>query len=406
MDKIEEVLTRRVDKVYPSPKALGKALRGSKKLKLYMGIDPTNSRLHLGHTVGLRKLMEFANLGHEVIFLFGTGTVLVGDPSLRDEGRKLITEEEIEKNIKNWKEQTAPIVDFSKIKIMRNDEWLTKLKLKDIIEIGSKISAVQLFKRKSFTRRLKKGDTVWYHETMYPLLQGYDSVAMDVDLEIGGTDQTFNMLVGRELQKKFNNKEKYVLTVRMIEGTDGAPMSKTRGNCIWLTDSASDMFAKVMAVVDRQIGDYFEFFTDMGMGEIREIRALCNAQGKIKGEKAMKLKKDLAFRITKQFHGEKEAEKAKKSFKRVVQKGKKPKKIPTFEIENLPQNPINIVDLIVDTGLAKSKSEAKRLVRQKAVEYNGKKILSRAYRQAGYKDIKILSDDVLRVGKRRWIKFL
>jgi tyrosyl-tRNA synthetase len=154
----------------------------------------------------MKKLMEFADAGHEVIFLFGTGTVLVGDPSLRDTGRKLITQAEIDDNIKGWKKQVSPIVDFDKVTIKQNGDWLTKLTLKDIIGIASNISATQLFKRESFTRRIEKGDPVWYHETMYPLLQGYDSVAMDVDLEIGGTDQEFNMLVGRELQKKMNGR--------------------------------------------------------------------------------------------------------------------------------------------------------------------------------------------------------
>ena len=214
-----DILSRRVDKVLPSKSELEKLI-STKKIRLYQGFDPTGSRLHLGHSIGLRKLMNFANAGHEVIFLFGTGTVLVGDPSERETGRTLITQEEIEKNIETWKEQVKTIVDFDKISIKQNGDWLVPLKLKDIVNIASKISAVQLFKRDSFQKRIEKGDTVWYHETMYPLLQGYDSVVMDVDLEIGGTDQVFNMLVGRELQKKMNNRNKYVLTTPMIVGID------------------------------------------------------------------------------------------------------------------------------------------------------------------------------------------
>src|SRR3989344_3917419 len=198
---INEILTRGVAKVLPTTAGL-QSLMSKKTLRLYQGFDPTGSRLHLGHTIGLRKLMQFANLGHEVIFLFGTGTVLVGDPSQRDTARKLITQSEIDQNILDWKKQVSPIVDFSKVTIKQNGDWLTKLTLKDIVHIASNISAIQLFKRESFQRRLKRGDTVWYHETMYTLLQGYDSVAMDVDLELGGTDQEFNMLIGRELQRK------------------------------------------------------------------------------------------------------------------------------------------------------------------------------------------------------------
>ncbi|OGD58976.1 tyrosine--tRNA ligase, partial [Candidatus Beckwithbacteria bacterium RIFCSPLOWO2_02_FULL_47_23] len=258
---IDEVLTRGVEQILPSREGL-KQLMAKKKIKLYLGIDPTATNLHLGHTVMLRKLQQFADLGHEAILLFGTGTVLVGDPSQRATGRKLITQAEIDKNVATWKDQVKPIIDFNKVKIMYNAEWLLKLNLRDIIKIASHISAVQLFKREMFQRRLKQGDTVWYHETMYPLLQGYDSVVMDVDLELGGTDQTFNMLVGRELQQKINGREKFVLAGKMIMGTDGQPMSKTSGNCIWLTDSAQDMFAKLMAVRDELMPDYFEFFTD------------------------------------------------------------------------------------------------------------------------------------------------
>ncbi|OHA67495.1 MAG: tyrosine--tRNA ligase, partial [Candidatus Wildermuthbacteria bacterium RIFCSPHIGHO2_02_FULL_47_12] len=187
---IDEILTRRVEKVLPAKEGLLQ-LMSKRKIRLYQGFDPTGSRLHLGHSIGLRKLMEFANLGHEVIFLFGTGTVLVGDPSLRDSARKPITQAEIEKNIKDWKRQAAPLVDFEKVSIKENGDWLIPLTLKEIIGIASNISSLQLFKREMFQRRLQRGDTVWYHETMYPLLQGYDSVVMDVDLEIGGTDQEF-----------------------------------------------------------------------------------------------------------------------------------------------------------------------------------------------------------------------
>ncbi|TSC56848.1 MAG: tyrosyl-tRNA synthetase [Parcubacteria group bacterium Greene0416_39] len=248
-DSIKELLTRRVDKVLPAKEGLAKLLT-KKKIRLYQGFDPTGSRLHLGHSIGLRKLMEFANFGHEVIFLFGTGTVLVGDPSQRSSARKFVGEEEIEENIKNWKRQAAPLVDFTKVQIKRNGDWLTKLTLRELIKIASNISAVQLFKREMFQRRIGQGDTVWYHETMYPLLQGYDSVVMDVDLEIGGTDQEFNMLIGRELQRKMKNREKYVLTYPMIMGTDGKQMSKTTGNCVWLDDTAQDMFGKIMSMPD------------------------------------------------------------------------------------------------------------------------------------------------------------
>lgn len=393
MNKIEELLTRRVDKIYPSKEALEKVLHSGKKLRLYMGIDPTASQLHLGHTVGLRKLMEFANLGHDVIFLFGTGTVLVGDPSERDSGRQLITQKEIDANIKTWKEQVKPVVDFNKIRILQNGDWLTKLNLKDIINIGSKISAIQLFKRDNFTQRLAKGDTVWYHETLYPLLQGYDSVVMDVDLEIGGTDQTFNMLMGRELQHKFRNKEKYVLTLKMINGTDGKPMSKTARNCIWLDDNPRDMFGKIMATADNLIADYFEFFTDLPIAQLMEIKNQLK-NGKIN---PMTLKKQLALEITKQFHGLKSAEIAQAGFEQVHQKGKLPTDIQKVKIK---VGKWDIVDLLVELKLAESRSEAKRLVQQGAVEINQQPAASNQL------PVNIKPGNIIKVGKRKWVKII
>ena len=400
MDKIDELLTRRVNKIYPSREVLEKVLRSGKKIRLYQGFDPTGIQLHLGHTIGLRKLMEFANLGHEVIFLFGTGTVLVGDPSEREKGRKLITEKEIKKNISTWKNQVKPIVDFKKIKIKYNADWLTKLDLKGIIQIASKITAPQLFKRKSFTRRIKAGNTVWYHETMYPLLQGYDSVAMNIDLEIGGTDQTFNMLIGRELMHKMKNKEKFVLTTKMILGVDGKPMSKTSRNCIWLTDDPKDMFGKIMTISDNVIADYFEFFTNIPMNKVSSIRKNL----KNKKNNSMDCKKKIALEITKQFHGSRKANLAQKEFEKIYQQRELPTKIPTVKLK---AGEWNIIDLLIETKLCSSRSEAKRLVSQEAIEIDNKKLQvtsprpelgSRVYK------LQVRNEMIIRVGKRKFAR--
>ncbi len=393
MDKIDELLTRRVDTVYPNKKSLEKVLRSGKKLRLYQGFDPTGGRLHLGHTVGIRKLMEFAALGHDVIFLFGDGTVLVGDPSEREKGRKLLSEKEVSENAKGWINQVKALVDFSKVRTLHNKDWLTKLTLKDIINIGSKISAVQLFKRDNFSKRIKRGDTVWYHETMYPLLQGYDSVVMDVDMEIGGTDQMFNMLVGRELLHKFKNKEKFVMTTKMILGTDGKTMSKTSNNCIWLNDAPKDMYTKLMAVKDELIPDYFEFFTNIPMEEVKKIvKGLLNNT-----LDPLATKKQLAFTITADIHGNVKAEQAQTEFAKVVQKGQTPANIPVFPLNKLSQNPIGPIDLLNETGLVSSRSEAKRLIKQGSIELNRKKILL-------FKSLKISSEDLVRSGKKKWIR--
>lgn len=378
-----DLLSRRVEKVLPSKEGLQKLL-ASKKIRLYQGFDPTGTRLHLGHSIGLRKLMDFANSGHEVIFLFGTGTVLVGDPSERASGRKLITQEEIDDNIKTWKKQAAPLVDFDKVTIMQNGDWLTKLTLKDIIDIASRISAVQLFKRESFTRRLKQGDTVWYHETMYPLLQGYDSVAMDVDLEIGGTDQEFNMLVGRELMRKMKGKEKFVLTTPMIVGIDGNIMSKTSSNCVWLTDTPEDMYGKLMRLPDEHIATYLELVTDIPPEEIEALPP-----------KPLENKKRLAFDITRQFHGKTKAQAAAENFARTIQQHQAPVDLP---ITTLKENSgATIVDAFVQAGITQSKGEAKRLLAQHGtVTLNDQEVSDINYPFSKIKGI-------LRVG-RKWFE--
>ena len=382
---IDETLTRAVNEVLPSKKGL-KALMAKKKIRLYLGIDPTATRLHLGHTVPLRKLQQFVDLGHEVILLFGTGTVLVGDPSERDTGRKLITQSVVNQNVKTWKKQVAPILNFKKVKVKQNGNWLLKLKLADIIKIASNVSAVQLFKRDNFAKRLEKGDTVWYHETLYPLLQGYDSVFMDVDLEIGGTDQTFNMLVGRELQRKMNNREKFVLTGKMIMGTDGKKMSKTSNNCIWLTDSANDMYGKLMGTRDELLSDYYEFFTDVDLKTLDLSDPLL-------------AKKKLALTITTQFHGDKKAKDAQTHIETVFQSQGMPDKMPQFNLSKL-KLPINIIDLIEQTKLTTSRSESKRLVAQGGVKLNQSKITNYDA------NLSLKENDVLQLGKRKFIKFI
>ena len=371
MVKTDEVLTRGVVGILPSKKGLAD-LMAKKKIKLYLGIDPSGMKLHLGHTVPLRKLQQFADLGHEVILLFGTGTVLVGDPSQRDTARKLITQREIEKNIKTWKEQVASILDFEKIKIKQNGDWLLKLNLKDIINLASKISAIQLFKRKTFQKRLDKGDTVLYHETMYPLLQGYDSVVMDVDLEIGGTDQTFNMLIGRELQQKMNKKEKFVLTMPMITGLDGKQMSKTSGNCVWLTDSADEMFGKLMSISDNQIKPYAALLTDLPISKITN---------------PLEAKKKLAWEIVKIYHSEKEADEAQDKFKKTFQK-----RAPEYKTE-IAAKPTLLATVAEVIG---SVSQAKRLIKQGAVDINGATVSDPTHQIKGGEKIKI--------GKKTFVK--
>ncbi len=378
MDKVDELLTRGVEQVLPTKEGLEKIM-AHKKIRVYLGVDATGPRLHLGHTIPLRKLNEFALAGHEAILLFGTGTVLAGDPSQRAQARAKITKEEIDENIKTWKEQAGKVIDFSKVQIKQNGDWLLKLNLADILEIASYISAFQLIKRDMFQRRNDAGDMVSTKETLYPLLQGYDSVAMDVDLEIGGTDQTFNMLIGRELQKKMKNREKYVLITPLINGTDGKPMSKSSGNCIWLDDSATDMFGKIMAIADTEIESYRTNLTNLPKEDLKPMDA----------------KKKLAFEIVKIYHGEKEAKMAQSEFEQLFQKGGVSQSIPEIKVK---EPSVELVDFLVENNLAPSKSEAKRLIASGAVEVDGQVI--------DESEIEFTNNQVLRVGKHKFVKII
>lgn len=379
--KIKEVLTQGVEQVLPSQAGLLKLMK-KRRIRLYHGIDPTSNKLHLGHTISLRKLQQFADLGHEAILVIGTGTVLTGDPSLRDKARAEISGKEIKANIKTWKAQAGKILDFSKVKIKYNGDWLLKLTFKEIANIASHISAIKLFQRDMFQKRLKRGDTVWTHEALYPLLQGYDSVHLDVDLEIGGTDQTFNMLIGRELQQKMRKKEKFVMTLPMILGTDGRQMSKSSGNCIWLTDSAEQMFGKIMSIADNLVPSYFKALTNVSLNEIKILSAR-DAKAK------------LAKEIVTMYHSKVAALNAEKEFNQVFKERKPPSKIPQALLK---EKELNLLDLLTKIKLAPSRSEAKRLVEQGGVKINGK------VQQGWQRTVKLKKGDIVQVGKRRFSK--
>lgn len=379
--QISDVLTRGVDSILPDKSSLEK-LVSSKKIRVYGGFDPTGPKLHLGHAILLRKLQEFADLGHEVIVLFGTGTVLAGDPSQRKDARERITREEIEENVKDWKRQASKIIDFDKVKIKENGEWLLKLTIPEIINIASKISAIQLFKRDMFQKRIETGGTIWTHELLYPLLQGYDSVHLDVDLEIGGTDQTFNMLIGRELQKKMKEREKFVLTTPLISGTDGQTMSKSSGNCIWMDDSPQDMYGKILSAADTQIEPYWTLLTNLDKVKLKDLKPL-------------DAKKELAHEIVKIYHGEQQAQKAQTNFETTFQKGTATAEIPEIKI-TIPD--VELVDFLVENNLAPSKSEAKRLIKDGAVEVDGKTTKE--------SEIQFENNQVIRVGKKIFARIM
>lgn len=382
---VEEVLSRGVTEVLPSKESL-KKLMSQKKIRLYLGIDPTGALLTLGHSVVLRKLQQFADLGHEVILLIGNGTVKIGDPTGKDTTRPELTNKEIEENFKNWKEQASKILDFNKIEIRRNGDWLDKLTYVDLIKIMGQTTVQQLLERDMFQERLKNGLPIHTHEIIYPLMQGYDSVVMDVDLEIGGTDQTFNMMMGRTLQKIYNNHEKWVLTTPIIDGTDSRKMSKSYNNYVALTENPTDMYGKLMSISDEMIIDYFTVLTDVPITEIEEIKKSMTT-----GENPMIFKKKLAFIITQMYHNEKEARKSEQHFQTISQKKGIPENNPVHLIS---ASSTTVFSLASGARKELSNSEIRRRIEQRAVSIDSQKYTN------PNEEITPKSGSILKTGKR------
>jgi tyrosyl-tRNA synthetase len=390
-NKINEILTRGVAEVLPNKESLHKLLQ-ERKIRLYLGIDPTGNLLTLGHSVVLRKLQQFADLGHEVILLIGNGTVRIGDPTGKDSTRPELTDEQIKENFVSWKEQASKILDFDKIEIRYNGDWLDKLTFVDIVKLMAKTTVQQLIERDMFQKRLDEGKPIHGHEIMYPLLQGYDSVVMDVDLEIGGTDQTFNMMMGRTLQKVYNNKEKWVLTTPLINGTDGRKMSKSYGNFVALTENANDMYGKLMSTADEEIITYFEVLTDVSMDEIEQIK-----QAIQNGENPMNFKKKLAFTLTKMYHDEQSAQQAEENFQKTVQEGEIPSDIPEIKMGSPTTT---VIDLLQKCLPEESSSNLRRLLEQSAVE-----LLPAGDKPTDpFSEVTVANLDIIRIGKRRYFK--
>lgn len=383
MDQITNLLTRGVDKIYPSREALEKVLRSGKKLKLYQGFDPTGIQMHIGHAVGLRKLRQFQELGHHVICLIGDGTGQAGDPSGKTRAReKFLTREELRANAKDYLLQAGKILRFegvNPVEILYNGNWLNKLGLVEILDIAGHFTLQQMLERDLYQERLKTGMPLSLREFMYPLLQGYDSVAMSVDLELGGSDQTFNMLAGRTLVREMLGKEKFVMTVPLLADSKGTKIGKTEGNVIGITDPANEFYGKIMALSDDAIINCFLLLTDL---DIEPLKRRLD-----EGENPMVLKKELAFELTKQFNSEGDAILAQEEFERVHQKG---------ETESASTTQVKARRLL-NAIVGVSKSEAKRLIEQGAVDVNGQTVNN---------DREVGAGDIIRVGKKKFIKII
>lgn len=391
--KIEEILTRSVDTVYPSRQALRILLSSGKQIKVYVGIDPTAEYVHLGHSTNYLLLERLHKLGHKIIVLVGDFTALIGDPSDKTAARPHLTREQVSRNLQTFKQQIGAILDFddkkNTIEFMCNSEWLSKLSFEKFIELASNFTVQQMLERDMFERRVQEHKPLYVHEFFYPLLQGYDSVALDVDLEIGGRDQTFNMLAGRTLARRYLNREKYVLTTTLLVHpvTGEKMMSKSLGTGIGLDESPENMFGKTMALPDEGIIQVFVDCTRVPMDEINKKKSRLES-----GENPRDIKLELAHEIVTMYHTQKAADGAQGYWKRVFSEKKMSETMLEVEItKGMP-----LVDVLVANGWAESKTAARRLISQKAIEFDGV-VLSDA-------STALTKNGVLRVGKKKLVR--
>jgi tyrosyl-tRNA synthetase len=339
---------------------LAERLKLGRPLRIKAGFDPTAPDLHLGHTVLLRKMKHFQELGHTVVFLIGDMTGLIGDPTGRNVTRPPMTREQIDQNAETYKAQVFKILDPDKTELRFNSEWLEPMKWEDMIRLSAKYTVARILERDDFAKRLKEGTPISMHELLYPLAQGYDSVALKCDVELGGTDQRFNLLVGRELQRDFGQQPQIVGTVPLLVGTDGVEkMSKSKGNYIGITEPPKVMFRKVMGISDELMWRYWELLTDLSLPEIEALK---------KGE-PMQVKKELAARIVADFHSAADAKQAAEDFAREVQQGAEPSDMDQVILSG----PNRLAQVLVSVKLASSRSEAERLIKAGAVEINGER---------------------------------
>jgi tyrosyl-tRNA synthetase len=338
-------------------------------LKIKAGFDPTAPDLHLGHTVLLQKLKHFQDLGHEIYFLIGDFTGMIGDPTGKSETRKALTVEEVAENAESYKEQVFKILDPIKTRVVFNSAWLGKLTSIDMIKLASQLTVARMLERDDFHKRFTSGKPISIHEFLYPLIQGYDSVALEADVELGGTDQLFNLLMGRDLQRSHNQEPQVVLTMPLLEGLDGInKMSKSLGNYIGITESADNIYGKVLSVSDALMFRYFSLLSDLSNAQIADLKS--KVESNLLHPK--EVKKQLARELTARFHGLDAAEAAEENFEKVFQQGGVPDDIP--EVRCSATEPIALPQLLVDAGLVKSTSEARRMIQQSAVSINGEKV--------------------------------
>lgn len=392
--KIEEFLTRGVENIFPNKEFLKSRLAKGEKLTFYLGVDPTGPTLHFGHAIPLKKLGQLQKLGHQINFLIGDFTAMIGDPTDKTAARKKLTREQVLINCEKYKEQASAFISFSgpnAAALKFNSSWLGKMNFADVLELASQVTVQQMLERDMFRKRMEENKPIYIHEFMYPLMQGYDSVAMDVDGEVGGNDQTFNMLAGRDLMKTLKNKEKFVIAIKLLTDSTGKKMGKTEGNMVSLDQTAEDMFGKVMSWADGLIVPGFEIITDIPFHEIKQIEAEIS-----RGANPKDFKVKLAKEIVTMIHGADAAEKAHQAFEKTFAKGQ----VPDDILQTLTEKGTPLVDILLEEKLVASKAEFRRLVEGNAVSVFGTDEI--------IKDclLKVQSDVVLRIGKKRFIRIL
>ncbi len=396
-EKIEELLMRSVAEILPSRDGLREALSSGKQLRIYIGTDPTGTSLHLGHATNYMILEKFRRLGHEIIFLVGDFTARIGDPTDKsDSARKQLTREQVVEHVKTWMDQVRPIIDIDNkenpVRVLYNHEWLSKLTFEDVVNLASNFTVQQMIERDMFQVRIQEGKPLYMHELFYPLMQGYDSVAMDVDIEMCGADQKFNALAGRTLLKKLKDKEKFVFITTLLENpvTKEKMMSKSMGTGVFLDFDAEHMYGAIMAQADENMRQLFVDCTWLTLEEIEE---------KLKGDNPRDTKMQLALEITKIYHGEDAAQKAQNAFVQTFQKKEVPDDMPDFTVTAK----MTLIDILTKSGLATSRTDARRTVEQGAVKLNGEKVAVDALEQTvNLKDGEV----VLQKGKRYFLRLL
>jgi tyrosyl-tRNA synthetase len=388
-----KIIKRGVAEILPEA-LLAEKLKRGKPLKVKLGLDPTAPDIHLGHTVVLRKLKQFQDLGHHIIIIIGDFTGRIGDPTGRSETRKPLTDEDIRRNAKTYEEQIFKILDKEKTQVSFNSTWLAPLTFADVVNLAARYTVARMLEREDFTKRFKEGRPISVHEFFYPLMQGYDSVALTADIEFGGTDQKFNLLMGRHLQEEFGQEPQVAIMMPILEGLDGVQkMSKSLGNYIGIDEAPTEIYGKSMSIPDSLMVRYFELVTDVSLEELEEIRA--GLENGTLHPRDTKMR--LAYTLVRLYHGEALAEQAQNEFIKVFQQGDLPNDIPEITFENQSE-PIWLPKLLMQLMLASGSSEAKRAIQQGSVKINGEKITDT--------DAKITVSDgmIVQVGKRKYAK--